>query len=86
MSPEAHAAAVVEKAATIFVERLDRLLEQDLRLSEAKSIAMVVALATIEDEPDVERWVPLIQAALARRAQPLSIARRASPTHRRTGT
>lgn len=74
---------LVEKAATVFVERLDRLLEQDLRLAEAKSIAMVVALATIEDEPDVERWTPLIQAALARRAQSQFTPRGVSPIQQR---
>jgi hypothetical protein len=66
---------LVERAATVFIERLDRLLEQDLRLAEAKSIAMVVALATIDDEPDVEHWTPLILAVLDRRARSHSAPR-----------
>jgi hypothetical protein len=70
---ERDVADVAEKAATVFVERLGRLLDQEMYLSEAKPIAMVVALSSIEDEPDVERWTPLIHAALARRARSHSV-------------
>lgn len=42
---------VVERAAEVFVERLDRLIEQGLPLVDARRVALVVALASIADEP-----------------------------------
>ena len=62
-------ADVVERAAGVFIDRLDRLVDQGLSLRDARPVALVVALATIEDEPNFEHWAPLIEAALARRAR-----------------
>jgi hypothetical protein len=81
---------LVERAATVFVERLDRLLVQDLRLAEARCIAMVSALATIDggaddDDADVEHWTGLIQSALARRARSLSSPHGFYPSQRASG-
>jgi hypothetical protein len=60
---------VVERAARVFIDRLDRLVAQGFSLADARPVALVVALASIEDEPDFEHWAPLIEAALARRAR-----------------
>lgn len=65
-SPEAE---IAEHAAMAFVEHLDRLIGQGLTLEDARRVALIVALASIEDEPDGERWIPLIEDALARRAR-----------------
>ena len=60
---------VVERAAGVFIDRLDRLVDQGLSLRDARPVALVVAQASNEDEPNFEYWAPLIEAALARRAR-----------------
>lgn len=66
-------AQTVEDAVSVYLERLERLVGQDMPLAEAREIAMRIATTWVDSQADRTYMESQIQAALVKRNAPVIV-------------
>ena len=54
----------VDGAASVYLQRLNRLVDQGVALSEARALSMNAALVWLDEHADREKWRPVVKQAV----------------------